>query len=69
MIIYKINFAEWFTLLCLEDNKEYISTAKDMETVEGLEIGGEEMNVGDYVIWQYRGAPYKAQVLAIHGMH
>ena len=68
MIIYKINIAEWFTSLCLEDNKEYISTAKDMETVEGLEIG-EEMNVGDYVVWQYRGAPYKAQILAIHGMH
>ena len=36
-----------------------------METVEGLEIG-EEMDVR-HVIWQYRGAPYKAQILEIHG--
>ena len=62
-------FTEWFALLCLEDNKEYISSAKDMETVDGLEVRGEEMEVRDCVIWHYRGAPYKAHILAIHGMH
>lgn len=30
-----------------------------METDEGLEVT-DEINVGEHVIWQYRGAPYKA---------
>ena len=35
--------AEWYTLLCLEDNKEYVSTLKNMETTEGLEVTEEEL--------------------------
>lgn len=58
----------WYTLLCLEDHKEYLSTAKNMETVDGLEVAEEELRTGDVVVWQYRGAPYKAEIQAVHGM-
>ena len=39
-----------------------------METDEGLEIKEEELDIGDVVLWQYRGAPYKAKILEVHGM-
>ena len=57
---------EWFTVLCLEDHKGYVSTVKNLETDEGLEVR-EELDIGD-VVWQYRGAPYKAEILEVHGM-
>ena len=47
---------------------EYVSTVKNMETDEGLEIKEEELDIGDVVLWQYRGAPYKAEILQVHGM-
>ena len=39
-----------------------------METVDGLEVAEKELHPGDVVVWQYRGAPYKAEILAVHGM-
>lgn len=55
-------------MLCLEDNKRYCSTTTSIETVDGLEVDEEEVKTGDIVIWSYRGAPYKAKILSIHGM-
>ena len=52
--------------LVIED-KRYHSTAKSMETVNGLELDKEQ--VGDIVISSYRGAPYKAEILFIRGMY
>ena len=40
-----------------------------METVNGLELDEEQVKTGDVVIWSYRGAPYKAEILFIHGMY
>ena len=45
-----------------------MSTVKNMETDEGLEIKEEELDNEDVVLWQYRGAPYKAEILEVHGM-
>lgn len=61
-------FSEWFTLLCLEDNKQYVSNVKSMETLDGLEVSQDEVQVGDTFVWHYRGAPYKAEIISIHGM-
>ena len=58
-----ISYTEWYQLLCLEDNKQYCSTVTALETVNGLEIEEENLCVGDEVIWQYRGAPYKTDSL------
>lgn len=63
-----IYYSEWFTLLCLEDSKKYISTVKSMETTDGLEVNQDELQMGDDVVWHYRGAPYEAKILSIHGM-
>ena len=60
-------YLEWFTLLCLEDNKRYSSTIQSLETDDGLEVNEDEVEIGSTVIWSYRGAPYKAKVLSIHG--
>lgn len=39
-----------------------------METTEGLEVKEEELHTGDVIIWQYRGAPYEAEIREVHGM-
>ena len=41
--------------------------AKSIETVDGLEGDEDGAKTGD-VIWSYRGAPYEAETLSIHGM-
>ena len=66
--VYVYVHAEWFTVLCLKDHKEYVSTMKNMETDEGLKIREEELDIGDVILWQYREAPYKAEILEVHGM-
>ena len=53
----------------MEDNKEYCCMANSLETVDGLEVDEDAVQCGDLVIWSYRGTPYKAEVLSIHGKH
>ena len=61
--------AEWFTVLCLEDYKEYFCNAKQLETLDGLEIDESKVKCSDVVLWYHRGAAYEASILGIHGMH
>ena len=44
MFVYVYVHAEWFTVLCHEDHS-YVSTMKNMETNEGLEIREEELDI------------------------
>ena len=57
----------WCTILCLEDNKEYLSPAIKLESKDGLELTASDIRQGKTVIWQYRGAPYEAEILKVHG--
>jgi hypothetical protein len=61
--------AEWFTVLCLEDYKEYFCTVKNLETVDGLEINEDMVERDDVVLWYHRGTAYEARILEVHGMH
>ena len=58
---------EWCTLLCLEDNKEYLASACALESEDGLGIAETDLIHGNRVIWYYRGLPYDAEILDIHG--
>ena len=64
-----IPYTEWFTVLCLEDYKEYFCTAKNLETVNGLEIDEDMVKRDDVVLWYHRGAAYEARIVEVHGMH
>lgn len=58
---------EWCTLLCIEDNKEYCSSVKTLEAADGLEITEKDLSAGKTVIWTFKGLPYEAQILKVHG--
>lgn len=61
--------SEWFTVLCVEDHKEYFCTSKNLETEDGLEIDELAVKRNDVVLWYFRGTAYEARVLEVHGMH
>ena len=54
-------------MLCLVDNKEYICTAKELETQEGLEIDEDKIKCDDVLLWYHKGSAYEAAILDIHG--
>ena len=58
----------WCTVLCLEDNKHYVSLASKLESEDGLGLSPGDIKCGKTVIWHYRGAPYEATILEVHSM-
>lgn len=61
------NYIEWCTLLCLEDNKKYVAATSGLESEDGLGIAEVDLAPGKHVVWFYRGLPYDAEILEIHG--
>lgn len=57
----------WCTLLCLEDNTKYSAAINKLEATDGLGLSEVDIVAGNKVIWCYRGAPYEAEILEIHG--
>ena len=66
MTKYLILIVGWFLILCLEDNKKYLSLVNKLESLDGLGLSPMDTIIGSNVIWHYRGAPYKVQILEVH---
>ncbi len=59
--------SEWCTILCLEDNKHYVSPSNKLESLEGLGLSTGDIVPGSHAIWEYHGAPYEVEILEVHG--
>lgn len=51
----------------MEDNKEYSASVKALESEDGLGINDADLKPRKSVIWNYRGVPYSADILEVHG--
>ena len=62
-----IHCTEWITILCLEDNKEYTCSVRNLEREDGFGISDKDLTPGNQLIWHYRGTPYEAEVIKVQG--
>jgi len=51
----------------VEDNKEYVASVKALESEDGLGLCDSDLVLGKSVVWNYRGLPYSAEIIEIHG--
>ena len=64
-----LSWIEWCTVLCLENSKQYVANAKDLETESRGFVTDEDLTPGALVVWRHRGTPYTTEVVKVHGKY
>lgn len=67
--VYNLNTLslEWCTILCIENQKRYVTQCKDLETDLHRFVTEEDLTPGGQVVWRYNGTLYTAEVIEVHG--
>ncbi len=62
-------FAEWCTVLSLNDEKVHLVNARNLETEYGDSVTDADLCAGKELIWIYKSVPYTVQVQEVHGKY
>ena len=62
-----ILFIEWCTVLCIEENKTYLTSAKNICADSYECVKDSDLSQGHELVWHFKCTPYTVEVVDVQG--